>query len=94
MLLQHIVEAFGQETAAVVDIVTHPQGIEGSIYKVKLSAAENLQMLERTGNKRGLYVKLADRMHNMRTIKGYKKVAKRKRLPKRRPTSLCPWLRN
>ena len=43
-----------------------------------MSASENLQMLDRTGNHRGLYVKLADRMHNMRTINGHKKVAKRK----------------
>lgn len=78
MLLQHIETVFGKETAEVVDLVTHLQSIEGSIYKVKMSASENLQMLERTGNKRGLYVKIADRMHNMRTINGHPKVSKRK----------------
>ena len=35
-------------------------------------------MLDRTDSKRGLYVKTADRMHNMRTINGHSKVPKRK----------------
>ena len=59
---------FGEETAAVVDMVTHLQSVEGSLYKIKLSAEENLKMLEKIGNTRALYVKLADRLHNMRTI--------------------------
>ena len=78
MLLQHIETVFGKATAEVVDLVTHLQSIEGSIYKIKMSASENLQMLDQAGNKRGLYVKLADRMHNMRTINGHPKVSKRK----------------
>ena len=78
MQLQHVEAMFGKEVAEVVDVVTHLQSTPGSIYKVKMSAEENLRMLERTGNKRGLYVKLADRMHNMRTINGHEKVSKRK----------------
>ena len=78
MLLQHIETVFGKDTAEVVDLVTHLQSIEGSIHKIKMSASENLQMLDRAGNKRGLYVKIADRMHNMRTINGHSKVSKRK----------------
>ncbi|MEL6539591.1 MAG: HD domain-containing protein [Bacteroidota bacterium] len=78
MLLQHIETVFGKETAEVVDLVTHLQSMEGSLYKVKLSAEENIRMLERTGNTRGLYVKLADRMHNVRTIHGHSTVEKRK----------------
>ena len=35
-------------------------------------------MLESTGNTRALYVKLADRVHNMRTIEGHRKLAKRR----------------
>ena len=34
-------------------------------------------MLERTGNERALYVKLADRMHNIRTIEGHASLDKR-----------------
>ena len=78
MLLQHIGMVFGEETAAVVDMVTHLQSLEGSLYKIKLSQEENLRMLERTGNTLALYVKLADRMHNMRTIAGHRTLAKRR----------------
>ena len=77
MLLNHIETVFGQETAEVVNVVTHLQSIPGSFYKVKLSAEENIRMLERTGNERALYVKLADRMHNIRTIEGHASLAKR-----------------
>ena len=80
LLLQYIETVFGEATAAVVNVVTHLQSTPGSIYKVKLSAEENLQLLERTGNQRGLYVKLADRMHNMRTIEGHREVTKQKRI--------------
>ena len=78
MLLTHIEALFGKDTAEVVDLVTHLQSIPGSMYKIKLSAEENLKMLGNTFNRRGLYVKLADRMHNMRTINGHPKVSKRK----------------
>ena len=61
-----------------MDVVTHLQSVEGNIFKIKLSAKKNLSMLERTGNTRGLYVKLADRMHNMRTIDGHDDIAKQK----------------
>ena len=37
-------------------------------------------MLERTGNTRGLYVKLADRMHNIRTIAGHRKLTKQQQV--------------
>lgn len=78
ILIQHIATVFGKDTAEVVDLATHLQSMPGSLYKVKLTSEENLQMLERTGNKQALYVKLADRMHNVRTIKGHKKIEKRK----------------
>ena len=68
MLLPHIETVFGSETAAVVDAVTHLQSQGESPYKIKLSEEENLQMLSRIGNTRALYVKVADRLHNMRTI--------------------------
>ncbi len=80
LLLHHLETVFGQETAEVVKVVTHLQSIPGSLYKVKLSAEENIRMLERTGNQQVLYVKLADRMHNMRTIEGHDSLAKRQKI--------------
>ncbi len=77
MLLQNIETAFGYETASVVDTVTHLESMQNSIFKIRLSAIENLQLLERTGNKRGLYVKLADRVHNIKTISGHPMLSKR-----------------
>jgi len=78
MQLEQIEDRFGKATAEVVNVVTHLQSVPHSIYKIKMSSVENLQMLDRTGNKKGLYVKIADRMHNMRTIGGHSKVSKRK----------------
>ena len=80
MVLQHISTVFGPETAEVVDVVTHLQSVPNSLYKIKLTTEENLYMLEKTGNTRGLYVKLADRMHNIRTIGGHKRLEKRQRI--------------
>ena len=68
MLLPHIEKVFGSETAKIVDVVTHLQSQGDSPYKIKLSHEENLQMLSRIGNTCALYVKIADRLHNMRTI--------------------------
>ena len=75
-LLGSLGAIFGRETADVVDVVTHLQSYRGSVYKVKLSANENLQMLVETENKEALYVKIADRMHNVRTIEGHDSLAK------------------
>ena len=47
-------------------------------YKIRLSSEENLKMLTQTANKKGLYVKIADRMHDMRTINSHKTMSKRK----------------
>jgi (p)ppGpp synthase/HD superfamily hydrolase len=70
MLLTHIEAIFGKETAAIVDKVTHLESSQDSFYKVKLSAEENILMLLESGDDRAMYVKLADRVHNMRTIEG------------------------
>ena len=80
ILLQQIALIFGQETAEVVQQITHLQRIPDSSYRVKLSPEENLHMLEKFGQTRGLYIKLADRMHNMRTIEGHDSIAKQKQI--------------
>ncbi|MEM7382851.1 MAG: HD domain-containing protein [Bacteroidota bacterium] len=68
LLLRDIEAVFGKDTAGIVDTVTHLESPKDSFYKVKLSAEENILMLLAAGDLRALYVKLADRMHNMRTI--------------------------
>ena len=80
MLLQHIRTVFGEETAAIVDTVTHLQRIDNAPYKIKLSAEEHLQMLESIGNVRALYVKLAEGLHNMRTIAGRRTLAEQQQI--------------
>jgi Na+/proline symporter len=81
MLLEHIEAVFGEETAGIVDKVTHLESGQGSFYKIKLSAEENILMLLESGDDRAMYVKIADRMHNMRTIQG-KSVASQERIAK------------
>lgn len=78
MGLSYIESVFGKKTAELVDLVTHLQKVPGSLYKIRLSAAENLQMLERSGNRPGLLIKLADRLHNMRTIHGHENAEKKR----------------
>ncbi len=70
ILLTHIEAIFGKETAAIVDKVTHLESSQDSFYKIKLSAEENILMLLESGDDRAIYVKLADRVHNMRTMEG------------------------
>ncbi len=69
MLLAHIEMMFNEEVAQIVDSVTHLDSDRSAFYKLKLSAYENTRKLLALTDKRALYVKLADRLHNMRTIK-------------------------
>ena len=70
MLIENIETAFGTEVMSIVAGVTHLASYKDSFHKVKLSADENMTMLLGLADDRALYVKLADRMHNMRTIHG------------------------
>lgn len=69
MLLQDIESVFGPTTANIVDKVTHLESGKGTFYKLTLATEENMAMLAEAGDDRAICVKLADRMHNMRTIK-------------------------
>ena len=68
MLLADIEAVFGKDTAGIVDSVTHLESSQDGFYKIKLSEEENITMLLESGDDRAIYVKLADRVHNMRTI--------------------------
>lgn len=69
MSLEHLATLFGSEVSRIVDNVTHLDSHKDTFYKVKLSSHENILKLLEIEDKRALYVKLADRMHNMRTIR-------------------------
>jgi (p)ppGpp synthase/HD superfamily hydrolase len=78
MLLENIDMMFGPEVATVVDYVTHFVNFKDSFYMGKLTDFDNKSMLLEATDKRALYVKVADRLHNMRTIEGHKTEKKRK----------------
>jgi len=80
MLLETIALRFGREVAAIVDGVTHFESLEDSFYKIQLSNAENILMLLELQETRALYVKIADRMHNMRTIHGHSSYEKKQQI--------------
>ena len=71
---------FGTEVADLVDGVTKISALENTASPY--SKAENFRKLILATSKdiRVLLVKIADRLHNMRTIKAIKKIEKRKRI--------------
>ncbi len=80
MLLENIDTLFGPEVARIVDGVTHLESNKDTTYKVKLTNHENVLSLLEVKDRRALYVKLADRMHNMRTIQGHSSYIKQKQI--------------
>jgi len=69
MLLENIEMMFGKDVAEIVDGVTHLEINKDTFCKIKFSAHEYILSLLEVKDKRVWYVKLADRMHNMCTIK-------------------------
>jgi hypothetical protein len=80
MLLENIEMIFGPDVVKIVDSVTHFETSEESFYKLKLSSHENVLTLLEVQDKRALYVKLADRVHNLRTVEGHTSIAKRQQI--------------
>ena len=77
-----IEEEFGKEVADLVDGVTKISEFENQA--ISNSKAENFRKLILATSKdiRVLLVKLADRLHNMRTLKAIDKIEKRERIAK------------
>ncbi len=68
--LEQIAVLFNRNVARLVEGVTHLScDKEPELYHVKLSPQENIQKLLTIGDSHILCIKLADRLHNMRTIK-------------------------
>jgi Na+/proline symporter len=68
LTLEQITLLFNKEVSDMVDGVTHMESNTETLYKVLLSHPENIHRLLGAEDKRVLYVKLADRVHNLRTI--------------------------
>ena len=77
---QKVEEEFGKEVADLVDGVTKISELEGKI--IQNSKAENIRKLILATSKdiRVLLVKLADRLHNMRTLNSISSENKKKRI--------------
>ena len=66
---------FGEQVAFIVSKVTN---LEDNLRRVSSEEHENVYRLLKYEDKRAAYVKLADRMHNMRTIQGHSSLTKQK----------------
>ena len=71
---------FNEAVQHIVDGVTHLESNMKTQKRVSLSSHEKIQKLLGVDDNRVLYVKLADRLHNMRTIEGHKQVSKQKKI--------------
>jgi hypothetical protein len=71
---------FNTHIQRIVDGVTHLYSNLNTLYKIKLAAHENIQKLLEVEDNSVLYVKLADRIHNMRTIQYHSSLAKQKKI--------------
>ena len=73
--IANIKALFGEQVAFIVGKVTN---LEDQLRRIALGDHENIERLIKEENKRALYVKLADRMHNMRTIEGHPSLKRQK----------------
>ncbi len=71
---------FNKKVRKIVDGVTHLDSNLKDMKRVQLSNYENIQQLLEVEDERVLYVKLADRLHNMRTIEGHSSLDKQKKI--------------
>jgi GTP diphosphokinase / guanosine-3',5'-bis(diphosphate) 3'-diphosphatase len=91
--LEEITQLFGEEVAGLVDGVTKLSQLELNSNRTK--QAENLQkfILALSKDVRVLLVKLADRLHNMRTLHFIKKPEKRQRIARETADIYAPLAR-
>ena len=69
---------FNASVQRIVDGVTNLDSNLQTLHKVKLTPWENIQQLLAAVDQRSWYIKIADRVHNMRTIQGHRSIAKQK----------------
>jgi len=68
---------FGDQVVFIVNKVTN---LEDKLRRVSLEDHENVYRLLNYEDERAAFVKLADRLHNMRTISGHSSLAKQKHI--------------
>lgn len=78
LTLPQIELMFNSNIKKIVDGASHLDSRKKTVYKLKLATHENIRQLLEVEDKQVLYVKLADRMHNMRTIQYHPSIAKQK----------------
>ena len=71
---------FNTTVSHLVNSVTHFDTSMTSLNKVKLASYENTQQILEENDVRVLHIKLADRLHNMRTLEGHAELAKRRHI--------------
>ncbi len=77
LTLSEIGVLFGPPVAAIVNKVTK---LDGKLRRISMAEHENTRQLLEEEDARVLQVKLADRLHNMRTIDGHPSIAKQKQI--------------
>jgi (p)ppGpp synthase/HD superfamily hydrolase len=75
--MAHIRAVFGESVAFIVGKVTN---LEDRLRRISLKDHENLHRLMHYEDRRAAFVKLADRLHNMRTIQYHSSLVKQKDL--------------
>ena len=78
--LSQIALRFNPKVQRIVDGGTRLDSRLRSFKRIQLSVHENIRKLLEVKDERILYVKLADRLHNMRTIEGHQEVSKQKKV--------------
>jgi (p)ppGpp synthase/HD superfamily hydrolase len=78
--LNQVALSFNTIVKNIVDGVTHLDSWIKSFKRIQLTVHENIQQLLETKDQRVFYVKLADRLHNMRTIEGHPSLGKQKKI--------------
>ncbi len=68
ILLESIALYFGNSVAKIVNGLTHLENQKNECYKINLAKYENINSLLSMKDPRVLYIKIADRLHNMRTL--------------------------
>jgi HD domain len=76
----HIALRFNPTVQRIVEGVSSVDSRLSSFKKIQLSSYEIMLKLSEVKDNRVLYVKLADRLHNMRTIAGHTSIAKQKKI--------------